>query len=164
LRNISDVKTANKFLEETYIADFNNKFSVIPTKDTDLHRPLTEHDKINLSKIFSIQSKRQVRNDFTIQFKNNWYQLDEIQPTTVYRKDEVLVEERLDDSIHLGKKDKYLNFKKLPSRPEKIKTKLVALTPRKAPWTPPADNPWRRQMAAQFRQRQLTHNSNVSQV
>lgn len=159
LRNISETKTANKFLEETFIEDFNNRFSVIPAKDTNLHKPLTQHDQTNLDKIFSIQSQRQIKNDFTIQFKNDWYQLDEIQPTTVYKKDLILIEERLDGSIHLSKKEKYLNFKKLPARPEKIRTKLIALTPSKAPWMPPANHPWRKQISAQFKQRQLVHNS-----
>ena len=159
LKNISDTKTANKFLEETFIQDFNNRFSVVPTKDTDLHKILTSHDQDNLDRIFSIQSQRQIKNDFTIQFKNDWYQLDEIQPTTVYKKDTVLIEERLDGSIHLSKKEKYLNFKKLPARPEKIKTKLIALTPSKAPWMPPTNHPWRKQISAQFEQRQLVHNS-----
>lgn len=145
LQNISDMAAANKFLAETYIADFNRKFAVIPAKDTDLHKPLTEQDKANLDKIFSIQSQRQVKNDFTIQFKNVWYQLAETQPLTVYRKDEVLIEERLDGSIHLSKKDTYLNFTKLPKRPEKIKTTLVAITPRKSAWIPPANHPWRKQ-------------------
>ena len=148
LRNISDIETANKFLEEEYVADFNKRFSVVPAKDTNLHRPLTEHDKNNLEKIFSIQSKRQVKNDFTIQFKNVWYQLDEIQPTTVYKKDSVLIEERLDGSIHLSKKEKYLNFKKLPTRPEKVKIKLAAITPGKSNWIPPENHPWRKQIRA----------------
>jgi len=159
LQNISDTKTANKFLEETFIEDFNNRFSVVPTKDTNLHKPLTKHNQTNLDKIFSIQSQRQIKNDFTVQFKNIWYQLDEIQPATVYKKDLVLIEERLDGSIHLSKKEKYLNFKKLPARPEKIKTKLIALTPSKAPWIPPANHPWRKQISAQFEQKQLVHNS-----
>ena len=148
LQNISDTETVNQFLEEKYISDFNDRFSVLPAKDTDLHRPLTEHDQKNLDKIFSIQSRRQVKNDFTIQFKNQWYQLEEIQPTTVYRKDEVLIEDRLDRSIHLGKKEKYLNFKKLPARPKKIKTNLVAITPRKSTWIPPVNHPWRKQIHA----------------
>ena len=155
----NDTKTANKFLEETFIEDFNNRFSVVPTKDTNLHKPLTQYDQTNLDKIFSIQSQRQIKNDFTVQFKNIWYQLDEIQPATVYKKDLVLIEERLDGSIHLSKKEKYLNFKKLPARPEKIKTKLIALTPSKAPWIPPANHPWRKQISAQFEQKQLVHNS-----
>ncbi len=148
LQKISDVEIANKFLEEKYIQIFNEKFSVIPAKDTDLHRPLTEHDQKNLDKIFSIQSKRQVKNDFTIQFKNQWYQLAEIQPTTIYKKDDILVEERLDGSIQLSKKDKHLNFKKLPARPEKVKSNLIAITPRKSNWIPPVNHPWRKEIKA----------------
>ncbi|MFA6159720.1 MAG: hypothetical protein WC678_01335, partial [Parcubacteria group bacterium] len=159
LQNISDIKTANKFLEETFIQNFNNRFSVVSTKDNDLHKILTPHDQTNLDRIFSIQSQRQIKNDFTVQFKNDWYQLDEIQPTTIYKKDTILIEEKLDGSIQLSKKEKYLNFKKLPARPEKIKTKLVALTPNKAPWLPPVNHPWRKQISAQFEQRQLVHNS-----
>ena len=148
LQKISNVETANHFLEEKYIHIFNEKFAVIPAKNTNLHKSLTEHDKRNLDKIFSIQSVRQVKNDFTVQFKNNWYQLAEIQPTTIYRKDEILIEERLDNSIQLSKKEKYLNFKKLPVRPEKVKTNLVAITPRKSDWIPPVNHPWRKQIRA----------------
>ena len=148
LQKIHDIKKANKFVEEKYIQVFNKKFSVVPAKDTNLHKSLTKHDQENLDKIFSIQSTRIVNNDFTIQFKNQWYQLDEIQPTTVYKKDAVLVEERLDNTIHFSKKDKYLNFKKLPAKPEKIKTNLVAITPRKSNWIPPINHPWRRHVYA----------------
>lgn len=161
LQNISDTETANQFLEEKYIRIFNEKFAVIPTKDTDLHRPLTEHDEKNIDKIFSIQSKRQVKNDFTIQFKNIWYQLAEIQPATVYKKDVILVEERLDGSVCLSKKEKYLNFKKLPARPEKVKTNVVAITPRKSNWIPPENHPWRKQIHAGI-QHAIIHK--VSQV
>jgi len=161
LRKISDIETANRFLEEEYVQIFNSKFSVIPAKDANLHRPLTERDQKNIDKIFSIQSERQVRNDFTIQFKNDWYQLDEIQPTTVYRKEDILVEERLDGSIHLSKKEKDLNFKKLPARPERVEAKLIAITPNKAPWTPPENHPWRKQIQTSVQQAII---AKVSQV
>ena len=74
------------------------EFSVVPTKETDLHKPLTENEKENLANIFSIQSTSQVKHVVSIKFKNEWYQLKEIQPTTVYRRDEILIEERLDNS------------------------------------------------------------------
>jgi hypothetical protein len=156
LRNISNIETANQFVETTYLADFNKRFAVVPTKDTDLHRSLMKHDQEHLDRIFSIQSTRQVKNDFTVQFQNNWYQLEAIQKTTVYQKDDILVEERLDGSIHLSKKGIPLTFQKLPSRPEKVNTKVVALTPRKPDWTPPANHPWRKQINADI-QATLTH-------
>lgn len=148
LKKISDIETANKFLEETYIQDFNNRFSVIPAKDIDLHKSLTEKNKNDLDKIFSVQSRRQVKNDFTVQFKNRWYQLAEIQPTTIYRQDEVLIEERLDKSIHISLKEKYLSFRKLSAKPEKTKTKLAAITPNKSGWKPPVNHPWRKRIGA----------------
>lgn len=44
-------------------------------KNGNVHKPLSEIDKKNLNRIFSIKSKRKVNNDFTIQFKNKWHQL-----------------------------------------------------------------------------------------
>lgn len=146
LRNISDIETANRFLEEEYIHAFNKKFSVKPMKPNDLHRQLNEYEQNNLDAIFSVQSTRQINNDFTIRFKNQWLQLAEIQPTTVLRTDTVLMEERLDETIWIRLKGTYLDYTVLPKRPEKVNQKinLVALTRTKAPWKPPKDHPWRR--------------------
>ena len=152
LRGINDLNTANRFLKECYRHDFSQRFSVAPVKREDLHKPLTEIEQRNLDKIFSVQSKRKVGNDFTIRFKDSWYQLDEIQPATVCRKDAVLIEERLDSGIHISLHDKYLNFQKLPKRPEKVKMKILALAATKSTWKPPLNHPWRKQFAFAIRQ------------
>lgn len=158
LRKINDVASANKFLKEQYIEDFSQKFGVVPKKEQDLHQPLTKIDKADLDKIFSVQSKRKVYNDFTFQFKSHWYQLAETQPTTVFRKDSLLIEERLDGTIQLSKKGKYLVFEALPARPLKVKMQLAAITPNKAPWKPPINHPWRKQITANVRQKQIISN------
>lgn len=146
LRNISDIETANKFLNEVYVPKFNQRFSVASQKKNNLHKTLTEFEKQNLEKIFSIQDTRIVNNDFTISFKNRWLQLNQEQPTLVCKKDRVLIEERLNGSIKISLRNKYLNFKELPRRPKKIiDIKLVALTKTKSNWIPPKDHPWRRQ-------------------
>lgn len=144
LRNISDLETANKFLDEVYIAKFNQQFSVASQKKGDLHKGLAEFEKQNLEKIFSIQDTRIVNNDFTISFKNQRFQLDQEQSTLVCKKDRVLIEERLDGSTKISLRNKYLNFKVLPERPRKIMDiKLAALTKTKSNWIPPKDHPWR---------------------
>jgi hypothetical protein len=146
LQNISDIETANKFLEEKFIPAFNAKFAVVPSKRGDLHRPLTKTDKGNLDSIFSIHSTRIVMNDFTAQFKNKYFQLNQQQPVTVCRKDRILIEEHLDDSIVLKLRGKPLNYTVLPKRPEKeFKLKISALTTGKPTYKPPADHPWRKQ-------------------
>lgn len=159
LRKISDAARANQFLKEYYRHDFSQRFAVVPAKKHNFHKPLTEIDKKNLDKIFSVQSKRKVDNDFTIRFRDNWYQLNEIQPVSVCRKDVVLIEERLDGNIHISLRGKYLNFQKLPERPPKVKMKIPVLTTTKSSWKPPSNHPWRRQFFFGSRQKQLIANS-----
>lgn len=144
LADINTPEQANIFLENVFLPVFNNKFAVVPTKEGDLHKPLSETDKVNLTSIFSIQSTRRINNDFTIQFKNNWYQLAEIQPTTVRPKEVVIVEEWLDGTIHFSLQNSYLNYIVLPERPKKISKQPVILTTHKLNWKPSADHPWRK--------------------
>lgn len=143
LVNINTPEQANTFLENVFLPAFNNKFSVIPTKEGDLHKSLSETDNKNLVSIFSIQSTRKINNDFTIQFKNNWYQLAEIQPTTVRPKEVVNVEERLDGTIHFSLQNSYLNYTTLPEKPKKINNQPIILTTHPLNWKPSANHPWR---------------------
>lgn len=144
LGNISTKEEANKFVEKVFIPKFNAKFAVLAQKKGNLHKPLNEFEKTNLDKIFSVQNTRVVSNDFTIRFEGRWYQLLETQPTLVLRKDRVLVEQRITDELFISLRNKYLNYKLLPGRPVKVKTKVIALNRTKSCWKPPANHPWRR--------------------
>jgi len=147
LANIKDRESANRFLKETYLPDHNKRFSVSPRQEGDAHRRLTDDMKKRLPSIFSIQSKRNVNNDYTIRFKNKWFQLAATQETTVYKSDTVIVEERLDGSIHIRLKDTYLAYTELPTRPQRVHMKVTALTREKPRWKPPAGHPWKRAAA-----------------
>lgn len=142
LRNISDTKTANIFLKEEFTPNFCEKFCVIPTKKGDVHRKISVAEYDRFPSIFSIQNTRKVNNDFTVRFKNMWLQLTLVQPLTVLRKDTVIMEERLDGTLHMRLRDKYLDYTKLPGKPEKVTVKLPALTQVKA-CKPKANHPWR---------------------
>ncbi len=143
LRGISDMETANIFLKNEFIPNFNQQFAVLPQKRGNLHKGLTKIDEANLDRIFSIQKTRVVNNDFTINYKNQWYQLLETQPTLVLRRDKVLIEERIDGTIFISLRNKCLDFKKLPARPLKVSMKVIALTSEKPLWKPPVNHPWR---------------------
>lgn len=144
LANITEREEANKFLID-YLPKINDKFSVIPNKKTDLHKPISKNLKKKLPQIFSIQKERKVLNDYTIMFENQFFQLEEIQPTTVYKKDTVIVEKHLDYSIKINLKGHYLNYKVLPERPKKQNIPVVALSNQKSSWKPPINHPWRKQ-------------------
>ena len=161
LEKISTMDQANGFLEKVFIPKFNQMFSVKPALKANLHDPLSFKEQKSLASVFSRQTKRTVQNDFTFSFKNQWYQLTENQTATVCKKDDVIVEERLDNTIWVRLNSKYLNYRILPQRPTKLeqkrKSKLWVLPATiKAPYRPVQNHPWR-----QFRNQQpstaLTH-------
>lgn len=144
LNNISTKKEANEFLEKTFLPEFNAKFKVEAISKADLHRKLTSKENDGLDSILSRQCKRTVRNDFTISYKNNWYQLEEHQPATICKRDIVAVEERLDKTIHFRLRGKYLNYKLLPKRPDKAIKNNVWIIAKTSSYKPAIDHPWRK--------------------
>jgi hypothetical protein len=144
LADTTTIAEANKFLEE-YIPKFNAKFAVVPQKNKNLHREINKDLKEKLPQIFSIQNERKVHNDYTVMFENQYFQLEQEQPTTVYKKDSVIIEKHLDETVKINLKGHYLNYRILPARPQKqIDVKLPAITRKKqSDWKPPINHPWR---------------------
>ena len=149
LKNISDIKTANRFLTEEFIPWFNQKYGREPARKANLHQKLSQQERKQLPGILSRQSERMVQNDFTIRFNNRWYQLSKEQPATIRPKERILLEERIDGSLQIRLRGKYLNYQVLPARPERQKEQpwIIAATQKKERkcWKPPKDHPWRRQ-------------------
>ncbi len=120
--NINNVNDANKFLKENFLPKYNLKFNIEPREKANLHIKLSENEKKYLNQIFSKQFKRKLKNDFTIAFNNNYYQLYRNKNwwwPTLYKWDIIIVEEHLDWNIYLSKNWKYLTFKKLEEKRNK---------------------------------------------
>lgn len=147
LLNLDTIEEANLFLKKVFIPQFNKRFSVQPRNEANLHSPLTAKEQKELPSMLSKQTKRTVQNDFTFSFKNQWYQLIKNQPATVCKKDEVIVEERLDNSIHIRLRSKYLNYELLPARPKRQEKDNPWILPavRKV-YIPPQNHPWRQRL------------------
>ncbi len=62
----------NNFLDY-YLPIFNNRFSIPPAEEGNMHRPVPKD--IDLKSIFSIREERILRNNFTISYKTNLYQI-----------------------------------------------------------------------------------------
>lgn len=143
LRGISAMEAANRYLWDAYIPEHNARFSVEPESSSDVHKPLlAKHD---LDEILSVRTERTVYNDFTVRYKKKFLQIFAGQ--SVRPKSKVLVETRLDGSMHVRHKDWYLNFKTLPKRPEKSLMRrkyAVPGSPLHRYYKPAAAHPWRR--------------------
>lgn len=140
LREIRDLETTNEFLQE-YITLYNAKFFVVREKRGDVH---IKHKKIHgkLDQIFSIKETRKICNDYTVRYKGKYYQLEQKQPTSAFKKDTVTIETRLDASIHIHLKGHYLNYFELPEKPKKeIDVPVLALTNQEPHWKPKNSHP-----------------------
>lgn len=145
LNNISTVKEANEFLEKIFIPKFNEKFSVVARLNANLHKKITKQEEEKFPSIFSRHYERTIRNDYTLNYKNAWYQLEETQSVAMFRNETVIVEERFDGSIDFVLRGKYLNYKRLPERPKKVSGKFIPWVLAKSlPARPAADHPWRK--------------------
>ncbi len=143
LADINTISDGNRFLDEVFLPKFNSKFSVTAAEEGNVHQELTKADKVKLKSIFSIQSQRHINGDFTIRFKNKWYQLLEIQPTTIRAGNVVTTEEHLDGKVYFSFKEQYLNYVVLAQRPPKAKIQPLILTGHKLNWKPSVNHPWR---------------------
>ncbi len=154
LRNISDRETANRYLHDEFIPAFNAKFAVVAREEGDAHRPLTKADAESRDRVFSIRAERVVMNDFTVQYKSRYFQLEKTTLRLVCRKEKVEIEERKDGSVRVYLRGAYLPVHELPERPAKVREtknapKLLAHV--KSPWKPATDHPWRMRLLREKR-------------
>lgn len=147
LAGISNINAANKFLQKTYIPNHNARFAVAPANTFNAHRPLLKVH--NLDAILSVQLIRTLANDFTLRYNNKYLQLLKNQKIRLRPKSKILIQSRLDGSLHLNFKGVALNYKSLPNRPYvpfyKANPSLAkALKTASKPYIPPKSHPWKR--------------------
>jgi len=138
LKGIRTKDEANEFLKH-YLKGHNKRFVFKPAKEGDLHRGIPKDADID--RILCIKTKRTLRNDFTISHDGNLYQITE----RVNGK-EVIVEERVDGSMHIICDNRRLKFKEITSRPVRDKVteqKTIQSKPKKV-CIPPKEHPWRK--------------------
>jgi len=111
LKGIKTKEEANVFLGE-YLPVYNQRFRVTPANKADIH--VKPRRYFNLDRSFCIRTNRTVRNDNTIAHNGKLYQLKE---KVMSRK--VVVEERLNGSLHICRDGVSLKYREISERPQK---------------------------------------------
>ncbi len=75
LRGMTTVEEANRFLRESYLAEFNRRFAVTAAQPESAFVPASGKD---LERIFSVQHERVVNRDNTIRVANQVLQIDRV--------------------------------------------------------------------------------------
>ena len=106
------IESANAVLQEKFLPWFNRRCVVKAAGVNDAHRPLGEGQ--DLAAILSHQETRRVANDYTIRLENRAYQL--LPPAWPgQRGGRVVVEKRLDGSMKIRFKQRYLEYRGIGS-------------------------------------------------
>ena len=109
---VAGVKTleeANQYLRDEFLPWWNRTLTVEPASADDAHRKLDkQHD---LTAILSYVRTPQVKGNYTVPFAGRHYVIEKSSICTGLRGARVRVEQRLDGSIAMRFKDRYLTFK-----------------------------------------------------
>jgi hypothetical protein len=115
---------ANAYLETDYLPWWEANCMVTARHPDDAHRPLEKHH--DLAAALSHVETRQVRNDYTVRYDNEFYQIARSAVVGGLRGADVRIEQRLDGTVALRFRDKYLPITQCEQPPEPAKAKPTA--------------------------------------
>ena len=132
------IEQANQYLADEYLAWWERELTVDPASSDDAHRGLEKSH--NLAASLSSVETRQVRNDYTLRWDGRLYQIAPQAVAAGLRKADVRVEARLDGSLAVRHRDRYLSVEECavadkgkadkPAQP--VRTRPAS--GRKSPW------------------------------
>jgi transposase len=148
---ISDLRGANRFLQEKFLAAFNRRFVRKAARPSDLHRRVPR--ELDLGRVLSIRETRVVQNDWTVRFENRWFQLAEIHQNLGLAGRSVTMCRRLDGPLELLYGGRDLSYRELPVPPQPRQAEAVAEIRSNQGQRPAAEHPWRRGLPGSHRRR-----------
>lgn len=128
---VRTLEEANQYLEQEYLLLWNSRFTVEAENPTDAHRALRAEQ--DLAAILSHVEERVVANDYTIRYDKKIYQIARVDIRPGLRSATVRVEERLDQSLWVRFRDRYLAVSVCGSPP---KTPAPTSAPKLRPSSP----------------------------
>ena len=143
LAGISDMESANRFLDGKYLQAFHRQFAREAASPVDVHRAVPR----NLNEVFSWEAARVVQGDWTVACAGQRYQLDRQHEALSLVRRPVIVRTLRNGRVQLVYRGQALKWRELPAgsarkppgakpvRPEKRKTAVQ---------TPALSHPWRR--------------------
>jgi len=129
LAGITTLEAANRFLRESYIAEFNRKFTVPAAQPGSAFLPAHGRD---LDRIFSIQQERVVNRDNTVSIDNRILQIEKTPWRAPLAGCRVVVYEYLDGTLRVGYGPHIVgrySAEGIPRRQPNVQRNFLALTP-----------------------------------
>src|SRR5713101_4418338 len=106
---VNTMEQANQYLQEDYLVWWDRELTVEPANADDAHRPLAKSHQLAAS--LSHVEMRQVRNDYTLRWNGELYQIERQAIVSGLRGAAVRVEKRLDGSVAVRYGERYLTVR-----------------------------------------------------
>jgi hypothetical protein len=141
LAGISDIESANRFLDGKYLRAFNRQFAREAASPLDVHRAVPR----SLNEALSWEAERVVQGDWTVACERQRYQLDRQHEALSLVRRKVIVRTLRNGRVQLVYKGKQLQWRILPEgtvrkQPPAKKTRTVKTERAKVP---ALSHPWR---------------------
>ena len=131
LAQADSLAAAQTYLEQEYLPQWNQQFTVVPEGRSDAHRPL--HAEHQLAAILGHVEARSVTSDYTIRYQGKIYQIARSDIRPGLRGGQVRVEQRLDGSRVVKFRQHPLEVTECPERPKTQPPHKPASAPKNRP-------------------------------
>ena len=139
---VKTIEQANQYLQDDYRAWWDQELTVEAANPDDAHRPLDKSH--NLAASLSHVETRQVRNDYTLQWDGEFYQIELRAVVSGLRRANVRVEQRLDGTLAVRYGEKYLPVTQCAPAAKKKAPAPASAEPRGKPRQPRRGSDWNR--------------------
>ena len=142
LLGICTIEAANAYLDDTFLAMINERYTLGPADHANGHLPRPA--AMTLALALSWQEPRIVAKDWTLRWRNRRLQIDARHAKLNLPGRRVMVVERRDGTLGLLYDKRLLTFREVPAAPAIKPVPKTPSGPRVPHPIPAADHPWRR--------------------
>jgi hypothetical protein len=142
LQGIHTIGAANAYLDETFLALVNSRYTVRPSDPVNGHRPRPSDATLALA--LTWQEPRSVAKDWTIRWRNRRLQIDARHAALGLPGRRVMVVEQRNGTLAIRYGGRMLTFRDAPAPTTPASRQAVSQTPPRPRHPPAADHPWRR--------------------
>ncbi len=142
LLGIRTLEAANAYLDDTFLALVNERYTVKPSDPANGHKPRPADSTLAL--VLTWQEPRSVAKDWTIRWRNRRLQIDARHAALGLPGRRVVVVERRNGTLAILYGKRQLTFRNAPASATPASRPVVPQTPPCTVYTPAVNHPWRR--------------------
>jgi len=139
LAGIDDLEAANRMLDDSFLASFDERFAVAAADVADGHRAVGVD--VRLAEVLCEHHERKVGRDWCVQWRGTLLQIDRAHEALRLAGETVSVRDLTGGTLQLVWADQPLTWTAVAARPKRAKARPAIVN--NVPWRPGPTHPWR---------------------